>query len=106
LEVLRASDHLRDQGFRRTPGYQTISEAKGLEGLYVGITIIILTSGHVQWFGALAGAFNWADLEDCANGTAVLSGLPIEAYEVLAAVLRVGVPREGPEGSYLPCCWA
>lgn len=56
-------------------------------------------AGNVLGVLAHAGALGVADLEDGADGAAVLAGHALHADVVLAAVLGVGVAGEGAAGA-------
>lgn len=61
----------------------------------VSFSVVVLTSRHQFRVGALAGAFSRSDLEHLADGAAVLPRHAVKAHEELAAVVVVGVAREG-----------
>lgn len=52
--------------------------------------------GNILGIFAVASAIAVTNLKNCADGAAILAGHTLQADVVLAAVLGVGVTREGP----------
>jgi len=81
----------------------TAEQLTSADGGEVEFSVVILTAGDELGVSAHAKAFLTADLEDCADGTAVLAGGTLHAHVVLTAVIGVSVTGEGTGGYQLSC---
>lgn len=63
-------------------------------------------SWHQFGVRTLAETFDAADLENSADGTAVLASRTVQAHEVLTAIVGVSVAGEGASGGQFTRGWA